>query len=78
MYKPGPLNLEYSMLIIRPLSSCIVMKQVHRDLKLIIAEGLVDFYLCSVGFFSSCRRDDAVQSFVLSHDTFLELKEKLR
>ena len=25
-----------------------------------------------------CRRDDAVQSFILSHDTFFELKEKLR
>lgn len=67
------------MLIIRHLSSCMVIKQVHRDLKLISAECLVDFYLVSsIGVSSSYRRDDAVQSFVLSHDTFLELKEKLR
>ena len=56
----------------------MVIKQVHRDLKLISAEFLFDFYLSSIGVSSSYRRDDAVQSFVLSHDTFLELKEKLR
>lgn len=66
------------MPIIRHLSSCMVIKQVHRDLKLISAECLFDFYLSSIGVSSSYRRDDAVQSFVLSHDTFLELKEKLR